>query len=232
MNWIKQLGLVMLCLLLTSCLSPVKTPPITTYMVNTVPTDLPYQKMHPKILLIMPPQSDPFYDTTQIVYTRYPHQIAYFGRNEWAETPSEMLQSLLIETFHRTHYFMAVVTPPFLGNESYILDTEIIKFQENFIEHPALMEILLRVRLSEAGTHRIIATREFYVAEPILKVTPYQGVLAANRAAERLLRQVAVFCLEKVQPVSDVYPRWRHRHRARMSLRVPALGVEGKTIQT
>ena len=39
--------------------------------------------------------------TTQMAYSTEAYQIAYFAKNEWAETPSQMIQPLIVKTPYR-----------------------------------------------------------------------------------------------------------------------------------
>ena len=85
----------------------------------------PKKYMRPKILLISVPETIPVYNTTEMAYMIKPYQIAYFSLNQWAETPAEMLQPLLVQTLQNTHHFKAIVTPPYSGHFDYVLNTQI-----------------------------------------------------------------------------------------------------------
>ena len=55
----------------------------------------------------------------------------------------------------------------------------------------------MRFQLSREATNQIIATKELSVREPMLEKTPYAGVVAANDATAKLLRELARFIVEK-----------------------------------
>ncbi len=185
-------------LMLSGCLSPVKTTPESTYFINSVPSYIPQHRTHPITLLVMPPDTVAAYNTPEMAYTVTPHQIAYFANNRWAETPSQMLLPLMVQTLQNTHYFHAVVTPPFMSQYDYVLNTQILSLQQDFTYRPAVVRITLRAQLSRVANNRVIATQQFSVVEPIRQSTPYGGVLAANQAAEELMRKLAEFCIKKI----------------------------------
>jgi cholesterol transport system auxiliary component len=189
--------LLLLTLLLSGCslFSPVNTQPPATYVLNAVPHLLNKQVGRSGTLMVLPPDTRPIYDTTQIAYSTKQYQISFFGENRWAETPSQMLQPLLVQTLLNTHRYHAVVTPPYAGRYSYVLRTHILTLQQDFTHSPHTVNWVVRADIFNAATNQIIASKQFVVSEPIRQLTPYAGVLAANRATEKLLTQLMRFCL-------------------------------------
>jgi cholesterol transport system auxiliary component len=185
-------------LLLSGCslLSPVQTDPATTYVLNTIPNHIPTRSPHHSIMLVSQPDTQPIYNTTQIAYTTKPYQVAFFGHSQWAETPSQMLLPLIVKSLQKTHYFRAVVTPPYVGPYNYLLTTQILQLQQNFVRQPNVVEFSVRAQLLRVGTNQIIAAKEFTVALPIRQKTPYGGVVTANRATGIILAELTNFCLE------------------------------------
>jgi cholesterol transport system auxiliary component len=182
---------------LSSCslLSPVKSEAGSSYIINAVPEYVPTRSTHSVTLLVMQPETSEIYNTTQMAYSVRPYQIAYFSRNHWAETPSQMLQPLIVQTMQNTHYFHAVVTPPFIDGYDYSLSTQILELQQDYTHKPAILKLKLRAQLSRAAINRVIATTQYSVEVPIPSGTPYGGVFAANRATAQVLRQLAEFCV-------------------------------------
>jgi len=192
-----KLGILLVNIfLLSGCLSPVSTDRNCTYFIKCIPHCIPQKKPHPLTLLVLPSETQPAYNTTQIAYSLRPFQIAYFSRNQWAETPSQMLLPLMVQTLQCTHYFHAVVTPPFMGRYNYLLNTQIITLQQNFYRCPHVVELNARVQLSRSDTNRIVATRQFCIIVPIPCKTPYCGVMATNRAASIFLSELAKFTVQ------------------------------------
>jgi cholesterol transport system auxiliary component len=71
--------------------------------------------------LVLVPETEALYATTQMAYTIQAYQIAYFSENEWAETPSQMIQPLIVETLRHTHYFSEVMSVPDFGRHTFAL---------------------------------------------------------------------------------------------------------------
>jgi cholesterol transport system auxiliary component len=132
-----------------------------------------------------------------MVYRDRPHQVAYFGQHEWAETPSQMLHPLVVKTLENTRYFRAVLTPPYTGRYTYALRTEILELTQDFTSQPATLLLSMRLQLTDAAAAHVIATKEISLREPMQQKTPYAGVAAANEATAKALQEVAVFVLEK-----------------------------------
>ena len=191
--------MVAVCLsLFSGCalLSPVK---IETQknVLSKVPIDVPSEKTRPATLLVLAPETNAIYDTTQMAYTTEAYQIGYFSQNEWAETPSQMIQPLIVQTIRSTRYFSEVVSPPHFGRHTFALRTEIQELKQDFTSDPATLQLAMRFDLSREATNKVTATKELSVQEPMQEKTPYAGVVAANDAMAKLLRELAKFIIEK-----------------------------------
>jgi len=167
-------------------------------MLDKMPIELPQREAHAATLLVFPPETKPAFDTTQMAYTSRPYQIDYFSQHEWGAPPSQMLQPLLVKTLENTHYFSAVLTPPYSGSYTYSLRTEILELTQDFTSEPASLQLTLRFQLIDGTANRVIATREISLHEPMQQKTPYAGVVAANNAGAKALQELARFVLEKM----------------------------------
>lgn len=187
-------------LILTSCsfLSPVKPATSNQYVLNKIPANIPIKNTRSINLFVSTPNTAPMYNTKQMAYTIKPYQIAYFSQNSWAETPSDMLQPLLLQTLQNTHYFRAVSAPPSTGQFNYVLNTQILTLLQDFTHPMPLLVVAVRVQITKLSTNQVIATRQFTINQPILQRTPYAGVYAANDAVAKILREITLFCLEKI----------------------------------
>jgi len=191
--------MVAVCLSLCSgcaLLSPVK---IETQknVLNKIPIDVPSEKTRPATLLVLAPETNAIYDTTQMAYTTEAYQIGYFSQNEWAETPSQMIQPLIVQTIRNTGFFSEVVSPPHFGRHTFALRTEIQELKQDFTSDPATLQLAMRFDLSREATNKITATKELAVQEPMREKTPYAGVVVANDAMAKLLRELAKFIVDK-----------------------------------
>jgi cholesterol transport system auxiliary component len=176
--------------------SPVKID-TTKNVLNNIPLDLPSERTHATTLLVLVPETTPVYATTQMAYSTQAYQIAYFSQNEWAETPSQMIQPLIVKTLRNTHYFSEVLSPPYFGRHTFALHVEILELKQDFTSEAATLQLAMRIYLSREATNQIIATKELSVREPMSERNPYAGVVAANEAMPKLLRELAKFVVEK-----------------------------------
>jgi len=165
------------------------------YALSTIPGELPNQRTRAATLLVLVPESAPAYATPRMAYTTQKYQIAYFSQSEWVETPAQMMQPLIVETFRRTHYFGAVLSPPYFGQHTFSLRTEIIELQQDFTSDPAVLRLTMRFYLRREATNQLIAEKDFSVQEPLSERNPYAGVVAANVAVGRLLRELSSFVI-------------------------------------
>jgi len=166
-------------------------------VLNSIPLDLPSERTHTTTLLVLIPETTPVYATTQMAYSTRAYEIAYFSKNEWAETPSQMIQPLIVKTLRNTHYFSEVLSPPYFGRHTFALHVEIQELKQDFTSQPATLQLAMRIYLSREATNQIIATKELSIREPMTERTPYAGVVAANEAMQKLLRELAKFVFEK-----------------------------------
>lgn len=184
--------------LLSGCalFSPIKTDTVKNVL-NTVPLDLPVETPRSATLLVLMPEAAPVYATTQMAYTTQAYEVAYFSRNEWAEEPPQMIQPLIVMAMRSTHYFSEVLSPPYFGHYTFVLRSEVLDLKQDFTSEPAALQIAMRFQLSSEATNQVIATRELSVREPMRERNPHAGVVAANEAVAKVLRQLASFIIEK-----------------------------------
>lgn len=185
------LSSITLCL--EGCLSPIKSGPDNAYLINTTPTSTVKKIPHRSILMIMPMDTVPAYNTTQMAYTSKPYQLAYFAENRWADTPAQMITPLMVETLQNTNYFRAVITPPFVGRYDYTLSTQMLTLKQDFTQQPAVMRLVVRAQLNRVESGQLIANKQFNINVPLQQKSPYYGVVAANQATSTLLRELATF---------------------------------------
>ena len=188
-----KVAVIFVFIFLSGCsfFSPVKTP-TNTYLLNKIPC-VSSQKMRYSSLLVTMPTTSSIYSTTQIAYSKHPYQITYFANNVWAATPTEMLQSAMVQTLQNTHAFRSISSSNTLEHYDVILNTQLVKLQQNFCAQGSEVMLVMRAQLVNASTARVIRAKEFTMTEPAPLCSPYGGVVAANRATESFLRQLTYF---------------------------------------
>lgn len=167
------------------------------YVLSNIPLDLPSETTHSATLLVMAAETMPAYATTQMAYSSEAYKIAYFTKNEWAQTPSQMIQPLIVKTLRNTHYFSEVLSPPYFGHHTFSLRIEILELKQDFASEPPTLQLAIRIDLSREATHRVVATKELSMREPMSQRNAYAGVVAANEALPKLLRELAAVVVEK-----------------------------------
>jgi cholesterol transport system auxiliary component len=166
-------------------------------VLNSIPLDLPSERTQPATLLVLNPETVPAYATTKMAYSTQAYQIAYFTKNEWAETPSQMIQPLVVQTLRDTHYFSDILSPPYFGHHTFELRLEILELKQDFTSTPATLQLALRISLRRDATSQVVATKELSMSQPMSERNPYAGVVAANEALVKLLRELAQFVVDE-----------------------------------
>lgn len=183
---------------LAACALGPPEPPTATSLLDQLPGEVPRRARSAATLLVYPPEGRPGIDTTRMAYTLRPHHFAYFTQNQWAETPPQMLQPLLLRTLEATGAFAIVMGPPNQGTPTLALRTEVTELVQDFSEDPPVLRLALRVRVSDPAGNRVLGAREIVLREPLREKASAAGVQAANTALATALREVAAFVLEQL----------------------------------
>ena len=147
-------------------------------------------------MIVNPPTAAAGFDSQRIIYVRETHKLEYFAHSEWVDPPARMLTPLLVAAVESTGAFRAVVLTPSAAAGDLRLDTEIIRLQHEFLTQPSRVRFTLRAYLVDDKTRRVLAWREFDAVVPAASENPYGGVVAANRAVQTVLEDLAAFCAE------------------------------------
>ena len=195
-------GLPLLALSACSLLKPTATPPPAFYSLDSAPASAPAAAPDSApTLIVNPTTAAAGFDSQRIIYVRETHKLEYFANSEWVDPPARMLTPLLVAAAGGTGAFRAVVLTPSAATGDLRLDTEIIRLQHEFLTLPSRVRFTLRAYLVDTKTRRVIAWREFEATVPAASENPYGGVVAANRAVQTVLENLAAFCAEAVRGV-------------------------------
>lgn len=149
-------------------------------------------------LIVNTPKAAPGFDTQRMMYTRAPHQLEYFARSEWIDTPAHMLQPLIISAIEKTGAFNAVLAKQSVVASDIRLDSEVIKLVQIFTTKPSYVQFTLRISFINMKTQQVIATQEFNERVNANSDNPIGGVLAANLAINQALDKLSVFSNQTV----------------------------------
>ena len=154
-------------------------------------------------LIVNLPHAAAGFDSPHIMYVREAHKLEYFAHSEWVDPPARMLAPLLVAAMENTAAFRAAVLTPSSAAGDLRLDTEIIRLQQEFGSPPSRVRFTLHAYLVDDKTRQVIAWREFEAVVPAASENPYGGVVAANRAVQTVLEELAAFCAKTARG-------WRH----------------------
>lgn len=196
MKWIRIGIIVTACAVIAGCsaLEPVKQESLNTFALESgsarqaiVPArDAPS-------LVVSPVSARPGFDSARMAYVRTPHELEYFTKNQWVDTPARMLTPLLVQAAESSGAFGAVATSRSGVVGQLRLESEIVRLQQEFVGAQSRVHFTLRIQLMDAVARKVLATREFDVTENASSADPYGGVQASNRAVRRVLEEVALF---------------------------------------
>lgn len=194
----------LISLLISACsLSPIKTPHVSYYQLNTdnIASTAPHKqtKTTPYTLFVSKPVANAGYDSRAMIYIIKPYQLRSYAYNQWVDTPANMIMDVLTDHLQQSNYFHAVTFPPSSSRSDFRLNTQIIMFQQEFLQPISQFHLILQVTLINNKTQKALATRRF---ESIIDATgndPYSGVLAANLAANKIGIEVTKFCTQFVR---------------------------------
>jgi cholesterol transport system auxiliary component len=128
-----------------------------------------------------------------MAYLSRPYELGYFARHEWADTPARMLLPLLVQALESSGHYRAVISGPSAAQAELRLDTEVLAFQQEFTGPAPEARVALRAQLVDLDSRRVVATRSFEATESAVTPDPYGGVVALNRALDRLLGELQAF---------------------------------------
>ena len=159
----------------------------------------PSSNLKSPTLIIHMPTANTGFNTRRMMYTQTLHQLEYFAKNEWIDTPARMLQPLLVSAIEKTAGFNAVL-PKYGSVKSDIrLESEIVQLIQIFNTKPSLrksskVQFTLRATIIDNTTNKVIAHQEFNEVVDAESDDPVGGVTAANLAVNKALEKLSIFC--------------------------------------
>ncbi|HUT41271.1 MAG TPA: ABC-type transport auxiliary lipoprotein family protein [Gammaproteobacteria bacterium] len=193
----KLLRIILIPLLLGACsvLPEPKPAALDKYLLEYTPATVREPRADAPVLIVARPLANGAYDTARIAYMQQQFGLRYYTRSSWADTPARMLAPLLAEALNASGQFQAMYANPGRVAANLRLDTELLRFHQDFTRQPNEMHITVRAQLVDFDSQRVVATRLFDIREPASSEDTYGGVLAANRAVTRLLEELTAFCV-------------------------------------
>lgn len=129
--------------------------------------------------------------TNDMAYRESAYERRYYARNQWVDAPARLLHPPLIDALENAGLFATVVGSGGSAPADYRLESELLEFEHDYTERDAgKARVILRARLVEAGSGRVLATQRFRAEADSREAGPGPGVAATNRAVGDLLRDM------------------------------------------
>jgi cholesterol transport system auxiliary component len=195
-------GLCAVAVGLFACVSLGPKTPTTRYALQALFEGQPVAGPGPA-LVVAQPTAAPGFDGPRIVYVKRPHELEFFTRSEWVDTPARMLAPLLVRALERSGAFASVAESGSAAGAGLRLEAEIVRLQQEFTTRPSRVRVTVRIQLSEVPSRRVLGVREIEAVEEAPSDDPYGGVVAANRAVGRVLDEIVSYCGERSASLAE-----------------------------
>jgi cholesterol transport system auxiliary component len=186
---------LLLALLLQGCSSAMPgrdSKPVQHYLLEWQPANSQPAAADGPVLQITAASAAAGFDSSDMIYTRRPHQLERFALHRWADAPARMLDPLLVKAAEASGLFSAVAAPGTPVMADLRLDTQLQHLQQHVGNDASQVELAARFTLTDMQSGRQLASRSVQLQEPAASV-PYDGVQAANRAVATLLLELTAF---------------------------------------
>lgn len=141
------------------------------------------------------PEASEAYRTRDMRYVNEPYQLGTFVKHAWVARPTNMLESLLVQSLQNTGYYRAVVNHQDSADTTFRLNTTLLALEQNFLNRPSQVHVVIKATLVNESNDKIIASKRFSKTSPTKANTPYAGVIAANEAVKSVLQDIARFAV-------------------------------------
>ncbi len=185
--------------LLTGCadLGPIDVTPITTYTLNTSPTNISSVKLSTSIA-ILPIYAAHGFDSNAMMYQKEPYVLTAFANNAWIAPPASMITMLLAQTLQQSQAFKIVLTAPTLSSAHYSISALLLYLYQDFTVSPSQITVGIDVNLINNHNNKTLSEKVFTTRIKTNADTPYGGVIAANQAVSTLLGQISQYVINTI----------------------------------
>lgn len=146
------------------------------------------------------PGSAPGFGTSRMAYIDAPPRLDYFAHHAWVDAPARMVESLLVNELDRAGVFGAVLSGAKEVRTELRLDSELQRLVQNFDESGSAVSLEIKVVLIDIASRSLAGSRTFIYLESATDENPVEGVVAANRAANRFVEDLLQFLADTIAP--------------------------------
>jgi cholesterol transport system auxiliary component len=174
-------------------------PPTATFLLEGTPTETAVTTAATGLVLtVSMPIAAPAFASPRMAYVEQPYRIDYFSRNEWADAPTRMLRTVLTQQLTDSGLFRYVIAEAAGVDENVRLDTYLDELVQVFSESASEVHLSIRFDLIDVAHRSILLSETISVTEPASARNPYAGVVAANRALQRVLDELVAKLREPI----------------------------------
>ena len=190
------MGIGIVALTLAGCVSlPREERPIHTFILSLDRSAVGAPDLAGKpgagVLVVGVPMAQPGFDTPRMAYMQRPYEIRYYATHQWADSPARMLSPILVQALEQTGSWKDIAPIPTSVRGDHRVEIDQLTLVQDFLQKPSQARLSLRVQVIKLPEYLVLGTRLFDVEEVALTEDAYGGAVAANRAVERLMKDIA-----------------------------------------
>lgn len=144
-----------------------------------------------KSVLIESVSASAIYDSTSLVFSRSPGELAYYQFAGWADRPAHRIGLLAERRLVARGLFPSVAASTAGVRGDLLLRLSLEEALHDTAASPGTARIALRAELIDWRERKLVARRAFAASEPVAREDAAGAVAAFNRALARLLDELA-----------------------------------------
>lgn len=180
---------LLLAVLLGGCAGLQRQPPPLDFRLELEAGAIPELPRQDGILRIARPEAVAGTDTRRIAYRLQPHQLRYYTRSRWIDSPARMLGTVLAGGFEASGLFRAVTDDGTLPAD-YLLKTQLLRLEQQLPpDGPGTVQLQLRMQLIELPARHLLVSRLIRVDSPSPSRDAAGAVAGAQAALEKAVAE-------------------------------------------
>ncbi len=187
----KIIFLLMSVLLFTSCTKV--QPYVKAYRINTlVNLDINRQtQCSQKSIQVANVLSEKSLMLERMHYGSGQYNVASFTESKWSEAPNRAITENIVKVLEDAKLYKHVQNARSLGKSDVILENSLEDFMQYFVKNDteSYVRVVLSASLVDSKTKKSLASRKFIQKEATKSSDAYGGVVALNKALEKILQQ-------------------------------------------
>lgn len=154
------------------------------------------------VLIIGQVDANPFYDTTQLAFSRSDIARAYYQYAAWTERPTKRLATLIERRLAKRQGFIAVANSTAGIRGDLVLNLSLDEIYHDTIAQPASAKLVLHATLIESSTRSLIARKRFAHSAGVSDPEAASAVKALNQATSSLIDELSEWVEQRSRSVA------------------------------